>query len=331
MRINEAINVATGLIRADIIPMWQGATGIGKSDAIAQVAKAIDHDLLVIYPALYLPENFLGFPMMDPSGKAGFQPMGFLAQILQTEKPLLVFLDEIDKASHAVQCAVAQLILSRTINGDKIPDVVKFAMAGNRPEDRCGGQRLVKHLDNRCWKCTIDVDADAWLRWASENNVHPMVQAFISRFPQHIEDSDPTRKDQQDTTPRSLTKLASYMTATGSDRLPLEVAEGFISKGVAVEFSAFCRLADEIPSYEEIVQDPFKTLIPENPSSRYAVASMLAVRGDLADKEPIAVYLSRLSAEVSAFAFKSLFKRDPKFSESKTFGKWCVDHADLFR
>ena len=332
LSIREAAELAMQVISGGEIPLLQSVPGTGKTDCAAQIASTLGWNLLTLYPAISLPEHFQGFPFRSPeTGEADFEPLGLLRKLVNAKSETLCFVDEIDKANPSVQSCVAQLIQSRTVGHYHIPDCVRFMLAGNRPEDRAGGQRLVTHLTSRCFVFTVKPTAVPWLDWSAENGIHPIIRAFIDRMPQHLLDFDPRRVG-QNTDPRKFEKLSNVMKAQGPGFIPsLALAEGCFSPGVAAEFTAFCRLIDELPSYDEIVADPQNATLPESPSARYAAAAMLAARGQLADAEPVAAYICRLPAEVAAFAFKSLYNRDKGFAKSQSFTKWATAHSDLFR
>jgi hypothetical protein len=344
MSLEKALERSYQMVACGIVPCISGATGTGKTEGLKGIVpKLKEHwnepvTLLVDFPALKLPEHYLGFPMMNPAtNKADFMPMDILRTIDEwdDEKGHLVVLnDELDKASTGVQNAVAQLILERKVNGRPISDKVHFMVAGNRKIDLCGGQKSPRHLKSRMWAVTVETTPEGFLNWGRENNLHPVVQAFVSRFPEHLIDIDPKRDEEQDTNPRNLTRMASFMTAWGLDTLDMETAEGFISRGIASEFCAFCRLIDELPAYEEIISNPAGALLPEKPSSQYAVASMVISRAQGTDADALSEYLSRLPVEMTSFAFRAIFANEQlkkHFSGCKKFTEFCLKHQDLFK
>jgi hypothetical protein len=328
-------------IAAGNVPLVLGHPGIGKSEILAQVASLLGYEYLCVYPAISLPEHFQGFPFLDQkSGVADFLPLGWLRRIVEAKSPMLVLLDEIDKAAPTVQSVCAQLVLGRTVGTYKVPDCVKFACAGNRAEDRAGGTRLVSQFVDRCAHFPLEADAGSWLSWVNgdkadlgelfkpdykvASEVHPEVVSFIQRVPEALDDFDPGRQG-RNSTPRSWVFLSRHLhvaEADGEDVTPEEIA-AYVSERRASEYVQWRLLLGTCPSYEEAIARPDECRVPDRADAAYATASMVVARAEKKVAEAACKYLIRFSPEITTFALKALAKRGAEFVRNKAFINWA--------
>jgi hypothetical protein len=321
MKMSELKKVLSGLLKAGLVPLVQGPPGIGKTDAMGQVASDLGWDYLDCFAASKLPEHFGGYPFMQ-DGKADFLPLGILREMVEARKPVLVFIDELDKCQQGLQNAIAQLVYGRKVGEQAVSKHCHFVLAGNRPEDRAGGVRIVKHLIERVVCLTLECDHEAWLEWALEKDVNPMIRAYISRRPEGLLDYDPARPDNAQTNPRKWAQLSKAMEQL--PQMPLEAVRGILHERQAVEFAQFQRLVNELPSYDEVIADPSGAKVPEKGDCQYAIAAMMAQNAKVGDAAKVAEYIARLNVEIAGFAYHSLGKRDKEFARNPAFIKWAL-------
>ena len=76
------------LISAGLVPMIWGAPGVGKSDVVAQVAKAMNAELRDVRLTLFDPVDLKGFPDKDvDTQQMRFLPPSFLPPMKVKGKP----------------------------------------------------------------------------------------------------------------------------------------------------------------------------------------------------------------------------------------------------
>ncbi len=126
-----------------------------------------------MHPVVSDPTDFKGLPGII-GDKAEFLPFGDLRQMIEADKPTIVFLDDLGQAPAVVQAACMQLLLARQINGKKISGHIVFIAATNRREDRAGVTGILEPVKSR-FKTILDleVSADEWTEWAFKNNMPP--------------------------------------------------------------------------------------------------------------------------------------------------------------
>ena len=95
-------------------------------------------------------------------------------------KTIVLFLDEMNSASPAVQAAAYQLVLNRKVGSYVLPDNVVIVAAGNRETDKGVTYRMPAPLANRFVHLEMRVDLDDWMLWATENKIHSDVVGSIA-------------------------------------------------------------------------------------------------------------------------------------------------------
>ena len=124
--------------------IW-GAPGIGKSSIVRQIAERRRMPLIDIRASLLDPTDLRGIPMIQ-DGTAVWCPPSFLPK--KSDKPGILFLDEINAAPPLVQAALYQLILDRRVGEYELPEGWRIIAAGNRREDKAVTFRLSSALAN---------------------------------------------------------------------------------------------------------------------------------------------------------------------------------------
>ena len=137
------------VLAANQVPLLVGETGIGKTSLAARVADVHDWELVTIDGNLLKEGEIGGLPTVetvthtDGYGRtrevkttvyAVHHTLEHVAQAVDKGRQVLLFIDEINRAEHAVQQELMNLILNREINGFSLSDQVRIIAAMN-PED----------------------------------------------------------------------------------------------------------------------------------------------------------------------------------------------------
>ena len=93
----------------------------------------------------------------------------------------ILFFDELTNALHSIQGMAFNIVLDREVNGIwKLPDNARIVAAGNDMEDSLAANQLAEPLFNRFAHVYIKTTTESWLKWASENNIHPAIYSYIA-------------------------------------------------------------------------------------------------------------------------------------------------------
>lgn len=315
------------LFEARLPVMLVGAPGVGKSDIVAQAAKACGYDLVISHPVVSDPTDFKGLPWPAKSGEtAEFLPFGDFARVLNSEKPTVWFLDDLGQAPVSVQAACMQLLLARRVNGHALPEHVAFAAATNRRTDKAGVQGILEPVKSRfATILEIEASADDWSMWAIENGIRPEIIAFIRFRPALLHDFKPGQDMENSPCPRAWASVSKLMALDIPEELELQAYAGAVGEGAAVEFMSFLKLYRSLPNLDAILLDPDSAQIPDEPSKLYATVTGLAAKANAGNAQRVFRYAERLReaghGEFSVLLVRDSLRRCPEIKNTAAFIK----------
>lgn len=325
-----------GVRQREPIMAW-GKPGVGKSDAVRQAAKDHGAALVDIRLSQYDSVDLRGIPVPHAGMTVWHAPITLPFkgnaefEKLDSDKPIFLFLDEINSAAPSVAAVAYQLINDRSVGEHELlPNVVVIA-AGNREQDRGVTNRMPTPLANRFTHVEIDVDVDAWCFWAQEAGLAQEGVAFMQFRKPLLSTFDPSKPDKAFATPRTWQKALNYY---ADDKMPDHVKQaamsGAIGQGVAAEFWGFVDVWQRIPKISEIEANPDKVPVPEEASQRYAIAVSVSSNMTFKNAGPLAIYLNRMDPEFSVLAWQLAVRRDATVCGSREYLDFAKKYRSIF-
>ena len=224
------INITTTelLSLLDITPtdqnlMLVGNHGIGKSEILTEYFSGKGMKVVPLFLGqMSDPGDLIGIPnRTHTTGKTEFMPPYWFPL---DGKPIVLFLDELNRARPEVLQTIMDLALNRTLAGRKLPDGSRIISAVN-----AGDQYQLTDLDpalvSRFNVVTFRPTTQEWLLWADKVGVDARVRDFIRENPIWL-DKNPDAKEGVDTgldkTPdRRAWKRVSDILKTAGDINPI--------------------------------------------------------------------------------------------------------------
>lgn len=279
MKINELKTTIETLIKNGLPFLVKGSPGIGKTSVIEQVCDEQGVDLLVCHPVVCDPTDFKGLGA-EVNGQAEFLPFGDLRTMMNAEKPLVVFFDDLGQSLPSVQASIMQLVLKREINGKKISDQVVFCCATNGTKDKAGVKRLLQPLLSRqSTILTIETDVDQWVKWAIDNQMPVELIAFIKfQGLKMLDNFDPNFVDEtgddmvNQPCPRTVANVGKLYKAGLKS---FEVIAGAVGQSFAVEFLAFCEVWQKLGNLPRDIYTGKGGECPTEPTAIFALVNAL--------------------------------------------------------
>jgi hypothetical protein len=299
--------------------LLQGAPGVGKSAILSALSREMPDYLPCYIDVANLDLGDLGMPVIDRDVMTtSYAPNTRFGIGKGQDRPVLLMLDELGKASRPVLNMLLPVILEHRLGDVPLPTGSIVFGTTNLSTDGVG-DNVPAHAYNRM--TVLDVanpTVDEWLGWAASNDVAPEVMAFAREYPQVFERYDMIDKKEKNPyifspltgntkafcSPRSLEKagnLIKQRDALGEALLPALC--GTVGEAAARDMEAMVMLADQMPRFTAIIADPDKAKLPGGAGAYFLMAFMLAGRAEASNLNATMTYINRWES----FEAKTLF------------------------
>ncbi len=196
------LSIAPLILDSRLPVLIRGGHGKGKSEIVYMIAATRELPVVERRASQMTEGDLLGLPDTAETSIAGRKSTTWNAPdwlVTACEQPVLLFLDEVDRATVEVRQGLFELTDSRKINGWRLhPDTLIMA-AVNGGEH--GAQYQVGEMDpaelDRWTVFDVEPTVEDWLVWAKDN-VDTILWDFINHNRQHMEpagDFEPNKDD----------------------------------------------------------------------------------------------------------------------------------------
>lgn len=360
MQINpkEAITHVTTGLKADLVTMLTGPPGVGKSAIIYGIAKKAHMEVIDIRLSQCDVVDLNGFPSIK-DGVATYVPMDIFpvqgvfrvhAKGLQKDndgnkgtwegqtpipkgkRGFLIFLDEFNSASLAVQAASYKLILDRRVGQHDLHPKARIVCAGNLAMDNAIVNRMSTAMQSRLLHLELTPDIGEWTEWAQKSNIDHRVISYVHYRPENLFKFDPNHDDKTFACPRTwefVSRLLKHITTPLRESLPLII--GTIGQGIGQEFVTHTEIFSKLPSIDEILRNPIGALINEEPAMLFAVSHMVAAYINKTNIGILMEYVNRLPLEFETITLQHAIRKDPAIIDEQSVKDWItVKGEELF-
>lgn len=241
------------------VMLW-GPPGVGKSQAIRQIAEEIKNNtgkktvVTDVRLMLFNPIDLRGIPTANADKTLAVWLKPQIFQMDSSDKVVnILFLDEISAAPQSVQAAAYQITLDRIIGEHKLPDNCIVIAAGNRVTDKSVAFKMPKALANRLLHIEVSSNFNAWKSWAIRNGINSKVLGFLSFRNEYLHNENTNSDDLAFCTPRSWEMVSNILnTITDDVEKVYPLISGLVSTGAAIEFKTWCNVYNNLPNIEDI-------------------------------------------------------------------------------
>ncbi|MBQ3378666.1 MAG: AAA family ATPase [Clostridia bacterium] len=183
------------------VMLW-GPPGVGKSQAVRQIAKEIknatkkDVHVTDVRLLLFNPIDLRGIPTSNADKTLAVWLKPQIFQMDPSDNLVnILFLDEISAAPQSVQAAAYQITLDRIVGEHKLPDNCIVIAAGNRTTDKSVAFKMPKALANRLMHIEVEGSFKSWKEWAITSSINDKVIGFLSFRQNYLMGFDPGSDD----------------------------------------------------------------------------------------------------------------------------------------
>jgi hypothetical protein len=320
--------------------MIHGSPGIGKSDIVDQTRIAEGYEHMQDLRLSQLDQvDLRGVPSVV-KGTTTWNPPDFLPRLPKT----VLFLDEINSASPGVMAAAYELILNRRCGDYKLPDDCRMICAGNLSTDFAFVNQMPSALKNRMTHVTLEVNNEDWYEWAIQKGIHLSIIAFLRFRPTLLNEFDQANKTVEAknkgrnmreatafATPRTWEIMSDYLHLGLTDNIRYDTYQGIVGDGVAAEFSGFERYYMDLPDLQELLKNPKKARVPDEPATLYALSTGLAALLTPETFAPAVEYTNQLPKEFQVLMVRDGILRNRNLVEDKGFTRWALDNQSYLQ
>lgn len=250
-------SIVTHLIASRFPILLRGRHGIGKSTLVYQLAKANGLKVVERRASQMTEGDLLGLPKVEKGVTKWLAP-DWLHEACK--KPVVLFLDEVDRATTEVRQGIFELCDSRKIAGNVLhPDTLIFAAVNGGTH---GAQYQVGEMDpaelDRYTVFDVEPTIEDWLDWA-KGNVATEVWDFINQNHNHLEHNDEFEPNKVYPSRRSWERLSDCLSKIDStieyNPTTFHIAGGFIGFEAAVSFNDFLKNYDRQVTVEMLLNE----------------------------------------------------------------------------
>jgi len=260
----QCIQVTMGSLKAllkglspDVVVSIRGRHAVGKSEAVAQYAAEIGLPLQMRRLSQMTEGDLLGMPKLSDKGTT-FVPCEWFLEACRT--PMVLFLDERNRALDAVKQSIFEICDSRQFYGHKLHPETRVVIAEN-----VGDAYQVQACDPAEVSRTVTVELEPslteWLEYA-KGKCHEATIEFIRTEGEKVLEFrgangvfEPNKKYPDR---RSWFKLDKELQRNDlfekpEDTLFFIMAAGFVGSEVGTKFTNFCKSRDKQVSVKDIL------------------------------------------------------------------------------
>lgn len=139
--------------------LW-GEPGIGKTQTLIALAKALDEKQWTVILSIREPSDQGGLPYYD-NGQVVMVPPSWARELVK-EGVGQVFFDELNVAEPATQNSALRVVNEGWAGDLKLPATTSFTAAGNMPETNPGAYNLTAAMANRFVHFKVPSDVNGW-------------------------------------------------------------------------------------------------------------------------------------------------------------------------
>ena len=251
------VSVAPHVLTVKKPLMLRGRHGIGKSELVYQIAKGMELPVVERRASQMTEGDLVGLPKTD-GDVTSFCAPDWLHDACS--RPVLLFLDEVDRAIPEVRQGIFELTDSRKIFGNYLHDDTVVVAAVNGGEH--GSQYQVGEMDpaelDRWTVFDVEPSVEDWLTWAKTNTVD-IVWDFINQNRSHLEHGEDFEPNKVYPSRRSWKRLNDCLVSADmvQEHNPaiFHLACGFVGFEAGVAFNDFVKNYERQVTVEMILDE----------------------------------------------------------------------------
>lgn len=322
--------------------MLHGPPGVGKTDAVKELAEDLFHRVfpnikevrktvhkmqaepevvsfegdgennkfscIIISAPLMEPTDIKGIPVPDLEAKLAYWLEPYF---LPKKGPGIILIDDLTAAPKSVVASLLTLVQHRRVQKYKLPDDIMVIVAGNRVEDQSYCDQLSAAMRSRMVHINLVPNLDEWVDWGLKNDLHHSVIAFLKQHSgtKYFHTTTQEMSDTAFACPRTWHFASNIMKLELPYEIKREAIMGCVGIAAGNEFLLYQQIYEKLPTIEEILKNPMGAIVPKTPDALHAISMALAVQvKDEKNFLPVIKYTMRLTDEFRLITIQSAAK-----------------------
>jgi hypothetical protein len=236
--------------------LLRGRHGIGKSTVVYQYASQQNMEVVERRASQMTEGDLVGLPTIENNSTTFNPPDWFKAAC---DRPVVLFLDEVDRATLEVRQGIFELTDSRKLNGHRLHDDTFIFAAVNGGEH--GAQYQVGEMDpaelDRWTVFDIEPSVEDWLAWANDSGISQEIFNFVNQNRAHLEHTDDYEPNKVYPSRRSWERLDQCLSQANlleaASPVLFNLTSAFVGFEAAVAFNDFIQNYDRQVSTDDIL------------------------------------------------------------------------------
>jgi len=237
--------------------LLRGRHGVGKSQVVYQLADALGLPVVERRASQMTEGDLVGLPKTDGDVTSFCPPDWFKTAC---DSPVVLFLDEVDRATIEVRQGIFELTDSRKLNGHHLHAKTVVFAAINGGEH--GQQYQVGEMDpaelDRWTVFDVEPSIEDWLKWG-EDNIDLIIWDFVNQNRGHLEHTTDFEPNKVYPSRRSWDRLNDCLSnanlLTEASPTLFTLASAFVGFEAAVAFNDFVQNYDRQVTVSDLLDE----------------------------------------------------------------------------
>jgi hypothetical protein len=261
-----------------------GAAGTGKTEMGMQACEEMGYEYRYLNLSVLEAPDLMGLPMInEETATTRYALPEMLPPRNDQDKPVVLLVDEADKAKPELQNPCLELFQFRSINGRQL-NIHAVIATGNLPDENAFSQPMSHALTNRCQVFKLTHAFRPWQEWAVGASINPLIVAFLDKNQDKLLQPPPEGDDTAycHPSPRAWTLAARDLDNTSSAdgvEFQTSLVAGRVGHAAAVEFRVWLEHYRHIePLIDALAKDGTKPDTGKMTIDRQLVCAIGSVR-----------------------------------------------------
>ena len=248
------VSLAPAVSASKLPVLLRGRHGIGKSQVVYQLAANAGLPVVERRASQMTEGDLVGLPSIE-GNRTTFNPPDWFK--MACEEAVVLFLDEVDRATLEVRQGIFELTDSRKLNGHALhPETIIFAAinGGEHGESYQVNEMDPAELDR--WSVwDVEPTTEDWLAWGKEN-VDGLIWDFINQNRGHLEHTSDIEPNKRYPSRRSWKRLNDVLAQ--ADQLEagpamFNLAQSFVGFEAAVALNDFAKNYERVVTVDQLL------------------------------------------------------------------------------